>query len=113
VSGIRRREFVILLGGSAAVAWPLAARAQQATDRLRRIGVLMKLAESDLEAQPRLNAFQGRLQELGWTEGRNVRIDYRWTAGDYDRMRAHAAELVALGPDVLLAADSVREAGLL
>jgi len=109
---MKRRAFITLVGGAAA-AWPLAARAQQATDRLRQIGVLVNLAESDLEAQPRLNAFQGRLQELGWTEGRNVRIDYRWTAGDYDRMRAHAAELVALGPDVLLAADSVREAGLL
>ena len=98
---MQRRQFIALIASAAT--WPLAARAQQA-DVLRRIGVLMNLAESDPEAQPRLSAFQRRLQELGWTEGRNVRIDYRWTAGDYDRMRAYAAELVTLGPDVLLAA---------
>jgi ABC-type uncharacterized transport system substrate-binding protein len=98
---MRRREFITILGSAAA--WPLAARGQPA-DLLRRVGVLMNLAESDPEARPRLNAFQRRLQELGWTEGRNVRIDYRWTAGDYDRMRVYAAELVGLGPDVILAA---------
>jgi putative tryptophan/tyrosine transport system substrate-binding protein len=100
---VRRREFVTFLGGAAA--WPLAARAQP-SDRMRRIGVLMNLAADDPEAQARLAAFRKGLQELGWIDGRNVRIDYRWGPGDADRMRTYAAELVALAPDVILATGS-------
>ena len=80
---MRRREFITLLGG-AAVAWPLAARAQQG-ERMRRIGVLMTLAADDPEGQARIAAFLQGLQQLGWTDGRNVRIDYRWAAGDAER----------------------------
>ena len=99
-----RREFITLLGGAAA-AWPLAARAQQG-ERVRRIGVLMNVAADDPEAQARNAAFLQGLQELGWTVGRNVRIDYRWAAGDADRLRRYAAELVALAPDVVLASGT-------
>jgi DNA-binding LacI/PurR family transcriptional regulator len=98
---MRRREFFGVLGG-AAVAWPLAARAQQ-PDRMRRIGVLMSLAADDSESSARLTAFVQGLQQLGWTDGRSVRIDTRWAAGDADRGRRYAAELVALAPDVILA----------
>jgi ABC-type uncharacterized transport system substrate-binding protein len=98
---VKRREFITLLGG-AAVAWPLAARGQQG-ERIRRIGVLHSLASDDPEGQARLTAFVQGLQELGWTDGRNVRIDYRWAAGDAERARRYAAELVALAPDVILA----------
>ncbi len=98
---MRRREFITLLGG-AAVGWPLAARAQQG-ERMRRIGVLMALAADDPEGQARLTAFVQGLQELGWTDGRNVRIDYRWPAGDAERTRRYATELAALAPDVILA----------
>ena len=101
---MRRREFITLLGGAAA-AWPLAARAQQA-DRMRRVGVLLNRVADDPEEQARVAAFLQRLQELGWTDGRNVRIDYRWAAADADRSRTYAAELVALAPDVILAAGS-------
>jgi putative ABC transport system substrate-binding protein len=96
---VRRREFITLLG--AAAAWPLAARAQQG-ERVRRIGVFMSLAADDRQAQARVAAFLQGLQELGWSEGRNMRIDIRWGAGDADRNRRQAAELVALGPDVIL-----------
>jgi putative ABC transport system substrate-binding protein len=98
---MRRREFITLLGGAAI--WPLAARAQQA-DRTRRIGVLMSLAADDPEGQARLAAFLKGLHEFGWSDGRNMRIDTRSGAGDADRTRRYAAELVALGPDVILAA---------
>src|SRR6266446_1483513 len=98
---MRRREFITLLGGAAA-AWPLAARAQQG-ERVRHIGVLMPLAADDLEGKARVAAFAEGLQQLGWTDGRNVRIDTRWGAGDADRYRRYAAELVALAPDVILA----------
>jgi putative ABC transport system substrate-binding protein len=98
---IKRREFITLLGGAAA-AWPLAARAQQ-PERMRRIGVFMPLAADDKQAQARLAAFLQGLQELGWTDGRNVRIDYRWAAGDAERIRRYAVELAALAPDVILA----------
>src|SRR5215475_9930844 len=94
-----RREFITLLGG--ATAWPLAARAQQA-ERVRRVGVLMGVAD-DAEGQARVKGLQQGLQEVGWIEGRNVRIDYRWTGGDATRIRAHAAELVKLSPDVIVA----------
>jgi len=97
---LRRREFMTLLGGAAA--WPLAARAQQA-DRVRRIGVLMSTAASDPEGQARIAAFLHELQQLGWTEGRNVRIDARWGGGDTDDVRKYAAELVAIAPDVIMA----------
>jgi hypothetical protein len=90
-----------LLGGAAA-AWPLGARAQQ-PERMRRIGVIMPLSSNDPEAQARLTAFKQALQQLGWTEERNVRIDYRWGAGDTDLNRKNAAELVTLAPDVILA----------
>ena len=96
-----RREFITLLGGAAA-AWPLAARAQQG-ERMRRIGVLMPCAADDPEAQARVAAFLQGLQQLGWTVGRNVRIDTRWAAGDAAEIRRYAAELVALAPDVILA----------
>jgi putative ABC transport system substrate-binding protein len=98
---MRRREFITLLAGAAA-AWPLAARAQP-RERMRRIGVLMTLAADDPEGQARLTAFVQGLQELGWTDGRNVQIDYRWPAGDAERIRRYAAELAALAPDIILA----------
>jgi ABC-type uncharacterized transport system substrate-binding protein len=99
---MRRREFLGVLGGAAA-AWPFGARAQQG-ERMRRIGVLMTLAADDPEGQTRLVAFVQGLQQLGWTVGRNMRIDTRWAAGDAERIRKYAAELVALSPDVILAA---------
>ena len=96
----RRRDFVTLLGGAAA--WPIAARAQQ-RGGVRRIGVLMNFSADDPEGQARVAAFMQGLQEWGWAVGRNLRIDLRWGAGDAERTRTYAAELVALGPDVLLA----------
>jgi putative ABC transport system substrate-binding protein len=98
---IRRREFIFTLGGAAA-AWPLAARGQQG-ERMRRIGVLMNLAADDAEGQARIAAFLQGLQQLGWTDGGNVRIDYRWAAGDAGRFQRYAEELLALAPDVILA----------
>jgi ABC-type uncharacterized transport system substrate-binding protein len=98
-----RREFMTLLGGAAA--WPLAARAQQ-PDRMRRIGVLMNLAADDPEAQRRVTAFVQALQQLGWTEPRNVRIESRWVAGEAERFRKFAVELVTLSPDVILASGT-------
>jgi putative tryptophan/tyrosine transport system substrate-binding protein len=97
---VRRREFITLVGG--ATAWPMVARAQQG-ERVRRIGVLLTVAANDPEAQIRITAFQRGLQELGWTEGRNVRTEYRFAAGDADRTRSHAADLVGQAPDVILA----------
>jgi len=97
----KRREFITLLGG-AAVTWPLAARAQQ-RERLRRIGVLMNVTADDPEAQSRMTAFVQELGQLGWTDGRNIRIDTRWAAGDAGRFRRYAEELLALAPDVILA----------
>ena len=107
---LKRREFISLLGGVAA-AWPLAARAQQAGG-VRRIGVLMNLASEDAEGQARLAAFHQGLQQLGWTVGRNVQIDYRWGAGNADRIRKFAAELVALAPDLILSTGSPSVAAL-
>ena len=101
---LKRRDFITLLGGAAA-AWPLAGRAQQG-ERVRRIGVLQNTAADDPEGQSRVAAFLQPLQELGWTDGHNVRIDTRWAAGDADRHRRYAAELVALAPDVILASGS-------
>src|ERR1700756_2316568 len=97
---LQRREFITLLGGAAA--WPVATHAQQ-SERVRRIGVLMGYAESDSEAQAQIAAFRDGLQKLGWTEGRNTRIDTRWaTPDDADSMQRFAKELVALQPDLIL-----------
>jgi putative tryptophan/tyrosine transport system substrate-binding protein len=98
---VNRRHFITLLGGAAA-AWPLAARAQQ-PGGIRRIGNLMNVAETDRESPARIAAFAEGLQQAGWIDGRNVRIDHRWAAGDAERYRRYAAELVALAPDVILA----------
>ncbi len=100
---MKRREFITLIGG-AAVTLPLAARAQQ-PERIRRVSVLMNTVADDAEGQARLIAFGQGLAELGWTDGRNVRIDIRWGAGDAERFRRYAVELVALAPDVILAAS--------
>ena len=105
MSGMRRREFVILLGGGAAAAWPLAARAQQ-SNRLRVVGVLLAMAPDDPEAQLRIKAFEAGLQELGWTEGRNLRLEYRWAGGDAALLRKQATELVGLAPDLILATST-------
>src|SRR5262245_29353794 len=95
---MKRREFITLLGGAAA--WPFAVRAQQGA-RMRRVGVLTGGAANDPEGQARLVAFLQGLQELGWSVGRNLRIDVRWTGGNADDTRKYAAELVALAPDVI------------
>ena len=100
---VRRREFITLLGGAAA--WPLAARAQQ-RERVWRIGVLLPFAEDHPVGQARVAAFVQGLRQLGWTDGHNVRIDYRWSAGDSDNIRKFASELIALGPDVVMAFTS-------
>jgi putative ABC transport system substrate-binding protein len=105
---MRRREFITLLG-SAAAAWPLAAGAQQPK---RRIGVLMSRVENDPEGQARVRAFLDGLQQLGWTDGRNVRFDIRWTGGNPADPDKYAAELVALTPDVIFASTSVNVAAL-
>jgi putative tryptophan/tyrosine transport system substrate-binding protein len=96
---MNRRQLITLLGGAA---WPLAARAQQ-RERMRRIGVLMSMVESDPRGLEYITVFAQGLAELGWTVGRNVRIDYRWGGSDLDRFRSYSAELVALAPDVILA----------
>ena len=98
---MRRREFITLLGGAAA-AWPLAARAQQA-ERMRRVGVLMYTTPDEPDSQARITALAQGLEAAGWAVGRNVRIDVRWSSGDLARLRSDAAELVALGSDVLVA----------
>src|SRR5262245_9719370 len=97
---MRRRDFITLVGG-AAVAWPLAAQAQQ-TERIRRIGVLIVYPQTDREGQVRIAAFLDTLQRLGWTDGRNVRFDYRWSVSDPVREKAAAAELVRSTPDVIV-----------
>jgi len=97
---VKRREFITLAGGAAA-AWPLVARAQQ-VERVRRIGLLLGVADNR-EGQARVTALKQGLQELGWTDGHNIQIETRFGGGDRDRIRAHAAELVALGPDVIVA----------
>jgi putative tryptophan/tyrosine transport system substrate-binding protein len=109
---LKRRQFITLLGG-AAVAWPTAARAQQ-PERMKRIGVLMGYPESDSEAQTKIAAFQDGLQKLGWTEGRNTRIDTRWaTPADAESMERFAKELVALQPDLILSSTTPTTAALL
>src|SRR5215471_9992811 len=101
---MRRREFITLIGGAAA-AWPLAARAQQA-ERMRRVGVLMNTI-ANTEQQQSLMAFQQALQQLGWTEGRNVQMEVRWAGGDAREIRRHAGELAARAPDVIAATGNV------
>src|SRR5262245_40516222 len=101
---MRRREFISLLGG-AAVAFPLAARAQQ-SERVRRIGMLMSLSKDDPEDEQRRAVLQQSLQQLGWSEGRNLHIEYRWFAGEPVRAQAMAKELVALKPDLIITAST-------
>ena len=108
---MKRREFITLLGG-AATAWPLAARAQQ-PERMRRIGALTTLAADDPFGQAEVAAFQRALQQSGWNDGRNVRIDIRRHESDADRARRYAQELVALAPDILLADATVSVTALL
>jgi putative ABC transport system substrate-binding protein len=108
---VRRRAFITLLGGAAA-AWPLAARAQQA-DRVRRIGVLTSLSMDDPASQARLTTLQQGLQQLGWTESRNIQIDWRWGAGSADNLRKYAVEIVALAPDVIVANGTAAVTSLL
>ncbi|MGB8617880.1 MAG: ABC transporter substrate-binding protein, partial [Pseudolabrys sp.] len=101
---MRRRAFITLLGS--AVVWPVAARTQQ-SEGVRRIGILMNRAADDPQGQARLAAFQQGMQQLGWTDGGNMRIDVRWGADDVDRERRYAAELVALAPDIVLASGTL------
>src|SRR5262245_26841398 len=103
MSGMRRRDLITLLGGAAA--WPLAARAQQAA--MPRVGALFGTAENEPEGRNRIDAFRQGLEKLGWMPGRNLRIEDRWGGGDLERMRAQAAELVRLKPDVLLAGATI------
>jgi putative tryptophan/tyrosine transport system substrate-binding protein len=97
---MRRRDFINVLSATAA-AWPLAVRAQQPTG-MRRVGVLLNLSENDVESQRLVTAFRRELAQLGWTDGRNLRVDYRWAGGDVVRIRAFARELVQLSPDIVL-----------
>jgi len=106
---MNRRDFISLLGGAAA-AWPLAARAQQPA--MPVIGMLLPFAAGDPEAEGRVDAFKQKLQELGWSDGRNVRIVYRWIAGDNDRMQSYAKELLGLKPDVIVANSTLVLAAL-
>jgi putative ABC transport system substrate-binding protein len=102
---MRRRELITLLGGAAA-AWPLAARAQQG-EHARRVGVLIPYAEGDAEGRTVIAALQRGLQDLGWTEGRNIRFDIRWAAGDADKARAFAKELIEMAPDVIVPSSNL------
>src|SRR5580704_10231036 len=97
---MRRRDFISFLG-SLALSFPIGARAQQ-SGRVARVGVLMGIGENDPEAKPRVEALQGGLKSLGWTEGQNIHLDYRWAAGDLDKTRRFAQELVALKPDIIV-----------
>jgi putative tryptophan/tyrosine transport system substrate-binding protein len=102
---MRRREFIILLGGAVS-AWPLVTRAQQ-SDRMRRIGLLVGYSEGDAEGQASIAAFRQRLRELGWIEGRNIRIELRWAAADPDKARNFAKELVGMAPDVIVSSSNL------
>jgi putative tryptophan/tyrosine transport system substrate-binding protein len=110
---MQRRDFITLFGGAAvaSAAWSLAARAQQ-DGRVRRIGVLTPFAESDPEGQLRIGAFRQALEKLGWTDARNIRIDYHWAPGDADRLRSYAKKLVGLTPDVILSNSTLMLAAL-
>ena len=110
-SYIRRRKFLATLLGGGVIAWPLAARAQQG-ERMRRVGLLQGLAESDPETQARTVAFRQGLEALGWTEGRNIRIDYRFAGGDPARIEAYAVELVNAAPDLIVAVSTPAAAAL-
>jgi putative ABC transport system substrate-binding protein len=105
---MRRREFIKVLG--AAAVWPRASHAQQ-VERMRRVGVLMSTGADDPEGQSRLAAFLQGLQEFNWAVGRNVQIDIRWTASNAENIRKHAAELVALAPDVIMVSGGARSRG--
>jgi putative ABC transport system substrate-binding protein len=107
---MKRREFITLIGG-AAVVWPCAAHAQQ-PDRMRRIGVLMGFGENDPEAKAQLSGFMQGLADLGWTDGRNLRMDFRWAADNIDRMRMFAKELVDLRPEMILSGTTPVTAAL-
>jgi putative ABC transport system substrate-binding protein len=98
---LKRRDFITLLGGSA-VAWPLVARAQEPRRRMRRIGVLMSYAQTDAEGQRSIATFLETLEQMGWAQGRNLQIDYRWGGADRDRIQRYATELVGLKPDLIL-----------
>lgn len=102
---MKRREFITLLGGAVS-AWPLVIRAQQA-DHMRRIGVLVGYSAGDVEGQASVAAFRQRLRELGWTDGRNIRIDTRWAGGDADKARTFAKELVRMAPDVIVSSSNL------
>ena len=106
---IRRREFITFFGGAAT--WPFAARAQQG-NRVRRIGVLMPFDESEPVAKLQLSAFTQALADLGWADGRNVRIDLRWAGTDINRIRAFAQELVGQQPDIILAGGTAATVAL-
>jgi putative ABC transport system substrate-binding protein len=108
---MKRREFITLLG-SAAAAWPLAARGQQSS-RMRRVGALMAFAESDPEYQANVGAFRDGMQKLGWTEGRNIQIDYRWAGPETETIQRFAKELVALQPELILSSSTSTTAALL
>jgi putative tryptophan/tyrosine transport system substrate-binding protein len=112
MSGMGRREFVALLGGGAAAAWPLVARAQQ-PERMRRVGVLSGLAENDPEGHARVATFREGLKKLGWTEGRNVDIDIRWGTPETEAMQRLAKELVALQPDLIVTQNTPGTAAVL
>ena len=105
---MKRRDFIAMLGGAAAT-WPIAARAQQ-PDRMRRVGVLVGSAADDSEFQAHVAAFRDSLAQLGWIDGRNLRIDTRWATSNGDELRRHAAELATLSPDVILAATGTATA---
>jgi len=107
---MRRRDFIKVIGGAAA-AWPLVARAQQ-PEQMRRVGILMNRAGDDPEGQARVNTFRRALEQLGWTEGRNVQIDVRWGEDIVEIERKYAAELIALAPDVILAGGTLSVAAL-
>jgi putative tryptophan/tyrosine transport system substrate-binding protein len=106
---MRRREFIAGLGGAAA--WPLTARAHQG-DRVRRIGVLMRFDENDPDGKRSYTVFTQALSDLGWTDGRNVRMDFRWAGGDINRIRTFAQELVGLQPDIIVASSTPVTAAL-
>src|SRR6516165_58328 len=107
---MRRRDFIKVVACSA-ITWPLAAQAQQA-ERMRRLGVLMAVAESDADARKGISILQDRLQKLGWKDGINIRIDYRWGNGNPDRIQEFAKELVELQPDVLVGHSTPSAKGL-